>query len=245
MTDHARSPGARTGAIEGLGGAPVPSVVVVTSCTGSKATSSDAALTQSDFRIGGEHLKAREWALRREIRPAEEMYTGEQHVRLMRGVRAARDAGHDVRVRIVSAGYGLISEQHPVAPYDVTLSNMSRPDARDWGAELGLPFALRALLLGGQDLTIVALGETYLDACGIKGAVRSRNPVWFLGGAGLGRRIEWSESVRHVRLETSDTARFGVGLVGLKGEVVSRMLERVAAGGALDPKAPLIVDGLA
>lgn len=44
---------------------------------------------------------------RRVPAPAEDLYLGEQHVRLMRGVRAARTAGHQVQVFIVSAHHGL------------------------------------------------------------------------------------------------------------------------------------------
>ena len=62
-------------------------------------------LTQTDFARGAAHVQAREQELRDFLRPAQEIYTGEQHVRLMRGVAKARKAGMECAVSILSAGY--------------------------------------------------------------------------------------------------------------------------------------------
>src|SRR5436309_1114013 len=63
-------------------------ILVITSCTGKKEVSHERRLTLKDFRKGAEHIGRREEALRALMRPAEELYAGEQHVRLMRGVAA-------------------------------------------------------------------------------------------------------------------------------------------------------------
>jgi hypothetical protein len=61
---------------------PAPAHIrVLTSCTGSKLAS-------------------------REPRPAEQLYTGQHHVRLMRGVLDARASGLQIDVSIVSARLG-------------------------------------------------------------------------------------------------------------------------------------------
>ncbi len=56
------------------------------------------------------------------------MYTGWQHLYLMRGVdRLRRAFGDDfVDLRIVSAGYGLIAADREICPYDVTFSKMDK-----------------------------------------------------------------------------------------------------------------------
>jgi hypothetical protein len=87
-------------------------ILVITSCTGEKAVTSDQALTLEDFARGSQHVKQREKELKDLMRPAEELYTGQQHVRLMRGVQALREhrnhKGTPLKLDlwILSGGYG-------------------------------------------------------------------------------------------------------------------------------------------
>src|SRR5947209_6904161 len=114
-------------------------IVVITTCTGEKATAHERALTLRDFRKGGEHVAARERELAEVLRPAEEMYTGLQHARLMGGVRAGAGAhaGNGSQPRrlslfILSAGYGLIPAGRKVAPYECTFNGMKARELRKW-----------------------------------------------------------------------------------------------------------------
>jgi hypothetical protein len=66
-------------------------VVVVTSCTGEKAASPAYPLTLQDFAEGGARLACREKELAAYQRSAAALYTGQQHVRLMRGVQTFRN----------------------------------------------------------------------------------------------------------------------------------------------------------
>jgi len=68
---------------------------LISSCTGEKSVSSPDQLTLKDFRRGDAHVRARAAALGDLLAPAEELYTGLQHQRLMRGVVAARRATVD------------------------------------------------------------------------------------------------------------------------------------------------------
>jgi hypothetical protein len=54
------------------------------------------------------------------------MYTGQQHKRLLAGIKEAerRVPGLDVDLRIVSAGYGLIPDSNRIAPYEATFNDM-------------------------------------------------------------------------------------------------------------------------
>ena len=65
-------------------------ILILTSCTGEKTVTDPRQLTFQDFRKGAEHVAAREGELAQLLTPAEELYTGQQHVRLMRSVRALR-----------------------------------------------------------------------------------------------------------------------------------------------------------
>ncbi len=92
-------------------------ILIITSCTAEKVHAPDNQLTLEDFRKGPEHVRARERQLKDMLMPAGEIYTGEQHARLMRGVKAARENGIDCTVDILSAGYGFIPEDRVIAPY--------------------------------------------------------------------------------------------------------------------------------
>lgn len=97
--------------------AAIDRVLVISSCTGAKVEASPNERTLDDFKAA-DRLATREAELSQHIRPAGEMYAGEQHTKMMDGVAAIRTRfGRDaVTVNIVSAGYGLIEESRPIAP---------------------------------------------------------------------------------------------------------------------------------
>lgn len=203
-------------------------IIVITSCTGRKALSCQDQLTIDDFKHGKEHVATREGELAAFLAPAEEMYTGEQHLRLMRGVKYARTAGYEVDVWIVSAGYGLIHGSQVIAPYNVTFSNMRPAQLRDWSLHLGVHQSLRNLLKQPADGALVLLGDRYLQAAALEHVTDVAYPAWAICGAGSTNRF--GSSFRLHLVEQSDTTRFRVGMVGIKGEVAARALEKLALG---------------
>jgi hypothetical protein len=68
---------------------------IVTFCTGEKAHPPAKALTLEDFQAGAAHVKRREQDLNQFLTPAAQLYTGEQLVRLMRGLSALRTTPAD------------------------------------------------------------------------------------------------------------------------------------------------------
>lgn len=194
-------------------------ILVLTSCTAKKKYT--AQLCWADFEKGTHLTKSLKFT------PAGEMYTGEQHVRLMRGVKAARAAGVEVEVWILSAGYGLIPETQSIAPYEATFLALPEKELKRRAGILGLPKKVPKLLnRSGYDLKIIMLGEHYLKTFSLAD-VHSKDPVVILGSQILKERP--SPAMLHkIILETEDTRRFGCGLVGLKGEVVARMLGQIS-----------------
>src|SRR4051812_44365113 len=91
---------------------------VLTSCTGSKVPA------------------------RRPV-PAEDLYCGQHHVRLMRGVCEARDEGLDVDLSIVSAGHGIIDGHERLSPYEQTFQGKSNDARRALARTLAIPQTLR------------------------------------------------------------------------------------------------------
>ena len=198
-------------------------ITVITSCTGTKAVRLPNQLTLADFRRGREHVTARESEIPGQSLPAEYMYRGEQHLRLMRGVHAARQAGIEVNLRIVSAGYGLVSADTPLKPYDATFDDLPAKEARKWADQLGLSTQLQNALAEPADCALILLGGTYLKVCGLDKVRTAPRSTWALCGTGAVRRFP--EAIEPIPLTEADTRWFNAGLVGLKGEVAARILE--------------------
>lgn len=93
------------------------------------------------------------------MRPAGTLYSGEQHVRLMRGVRAAREQGAEVSVSILSAGDGVVEEGQMIAPYEMTFNTMKKKESRAWATMLGIQKRVREVLAAPSDMTLILLGD--------------------------------------------------------------------------------------
>jgi hypothetical protein len=58
-------------------------IKIITSCTGEKALSMENQLTKADFQAGRATIARQEQEHAQHLLPAGEMYTGQQHQRLM------------------------------------------------------------------------------------------------------------------------------------------------------------------
>lgn len=209
-------------------------ILIITSCTGHKAVDHERKLTQADFAQGPEHVAAREAELADLLTRTEDLYTGEQHVRLMRGVRQLRDSIEPERdlqldVRILSAGYGLVPGNRLLAPYDCTFEGMKKRELRAWADQLGVPGAIREVLVQPYDLAFLLLGEPYLEACALDDGVSLGGPTIAFTSTKMASRLPQLPNLRTVVLRNRDATRFSCGLVSLKGELTARLLQRVAS----------------
>lgn len=176
---------------------------VLTSCTGAKAST-------------------------REPLPAEELYCGQHHVRLMRGVAQARGEGLGVDLAIVSARHGVVEGWEPLLPYEQTFQGKPASTRRFLARKLEVPTAARRALDQPADLHVVLLGDDYLEACELGDDVRPSAPALVLCAAGTALRMRPIPHVHVIALATDDTRRFHCGLVALKGEVGGRLLAHIA-----------------
>lgn len=115
---------------------PIRHIQVITSCTGLKAIHHERQLSYHDFQRGLDWIRHREAGL--ETLPAERMYQGGQHRKLMEGVDSAR-SDFEISVKVVSAGYGLVDGETPIAPYETTFNSLSLEQVRQHGRALELP----------------------------------------------------------------------------------------------------------
>jgi hypothetical protein len=203
-------------------------LLVISQCTGKKAVKVPA-LTRDDF-ADPDRLVQREHELAWVRRPAAAMYTGPQHVYLMRGVETLRRAFGDdfVDLRIVSAGYGFIEADRAICPYNVTFNDMGKAEARAWAQHLGVPRDVRAAL-EDVELAIFLLGSSYLDAIDLPIPARNDQRLIFLAAPSESSRLAAGAGVVTVPAGKSETARYGSGLVALKGKMFERFAEALAA----------------
>lgn len=197
---------------------PAPSILVFSSCTARKATT-DAA----------------------DAVPAEELYTGQQHLRLMRGVWAYRSAGERagaLDLRILSARHGVIAANTPITSYDATFAGMAQPELRAHSSRLEVPGDVARLLSAPRQLTILLLGERYLRAADLATSLALGAPTIAFVSPRAARRLPRLPHLHPITLDNRDATRFSCGLIALKGELTARLLTGLAG----DPSARVPLD---
>jgi hypothetical protein len=183
-------------------------LLVITSCTARKLRTAD----------GHQHT-------------AESLYTGQQHLRLMRGVKVYRDAQQPagpLRFRILSAYYGLLSPKTKVETYDHTFAGQSAAAIRREAHEKNVPSAIHGALRKRFAGGVLLLGNSYLRACELDEHVKLGGPLVSLCSPAVARRMPRIAGLRTIPLTNADARRFSVGLIALKGELAGRMLSRLA-----------------
>lgn len=165
--------------------------------------------------------------------PAEELYQGQQHIRLMKGVEALRTSGRGTaRVSIVSARYGVVRGRDVIKPYDETFQGMGPQRIRNAANRIAIPEGARRFLLeGGFDLKIIALGDAYLEACSInfenRDLFRTMTVVYCSKRRAKRMPID-NNNLAVVALGNQEASRYNCGIVGLKGELARRLLTTLA-----------------
>jgi hypothetical protein len=207
-------------------------LLVIGSCTGSKSDDGCPAhskLVEDDFDDPA-RLRQRESELRNWLKPAAEMYTGRQHTQMMDGVRIIRSSfGPDAcSVAIVSAGYGLITERRPIAPYDLTFQGMPKPLIRTRGDKLHIPDQLREVI-SEFSLAIFLLGDDYLRSARPPIVPMKSQRFIYFGSPRL--RECHNAGVVVLPAAQPEATEFGDGVVSLKG----RMFFLLAAGLRREP----------
>lgn len=179
-------------------------ILIVSSCTATKIERSD----------GG-------------ARWAESLYGGQQHVRLMRGVKEYRDAelpAGRLQFHILSAYYGLLSARRSIASYDHSFSGLPTEAIRRQGLDKKVPEDIREVLGKPFDLGILMLGDPYLRACDLDIDVKIAGPTVAFCSPKVARWLPRLDGLRIVELSNREARRFSCGLIALKGELGGRIL---------------------
>lgn len=206
-------------------------ILVLTSCTGEKKFKPENQLTMADFeKISSKEFKQREKELSAYKLPAEEMYTGQQHLRLLRGLKLMTDASKgdiSIDLKILSAGYGLLDDTASIVPYEMTFSGMKAKQLRNWADFLKIPEKVLSAI-EDYELSIFLLGKEYLKAIKFPKTLNTKATLVFLAGKGSETLLPTGPNIKTVFLGNADTRRMGAGLVALKGRAMEILGEKAA-----------------
>jgi hypothetical protein len=206
-------------------------VLVISSCTGAKASENKLAPTITDFEKGEAHIQQLHKKLVEMMLPAKDLYTGLQHVYLMNAIRYLQENHSSVEIdlHIVSAGYGLVNSNDSLPPYEVTFTGMKSQELKAWSSSLNIPEDFAKLVSKPYDLILLLLGNEYLAACQLNDGVRFNAPtIAFCGKAQLPKLQKFS-NVTTVLLTNEDAKadKFSSALISIKGNITNRFLVKL------------------
>lgn len=161
--------------------------------------------------------------------PAKRLYTGEQHRRLMAGIRELAPV-MPVELWVISAKAGLISGEERLAPYDESFAGMPAPRLRALAGELEIPQQFRARVAESAALTVVLAGSDYYDAAALERPTAWGSPTLLLTSTSRAVRAPRHPQLRPLAVSQAHAKRWSLPLTLLKGELVGRMLATLARG---------------
>jgi hypothetical protein len=170
--------------------------------------------------------------------PAEEIYLGEQHRRLMRGIHAFRRSPltGNLDLRIVSAGLGLIPGERRIAPYDATFQAMPKDEIDRRAEAMRIPQEVGALLQQERAMNIILLGSEYMRAAGfLQHQTFSALTLIFCSKEWVSH-FRGNPSIITIPSGHQQGRDLRCGLVWIKGEMASRLLSMIADEPGLIPE---------
>ena len=154
--------------------------------------------------------------------PAERLYAGEQHRRLMAGITALRDHFR-VDLWVISARAGLIAGDEEIAPYDESFSGLPAREAREQGDRLGISTDLRRVVAEPCKLTVLLVGNDYFDAARLDDQVDWASPTLALVSPSRAARMPAHPHLRPLVVGQTLAREWSLPLTLLKGEIVRRV----------------------
>jgi hypothetical protein len=192
-------------------------LLVVGSCTGEKEIRGcPYSLTEADFDDPVALLR-REAELRRWVLPAARLYTGWQHRYTMMGVNTIRQRFGSAAcvLKIISAGYGLVSEDRSLVPYEATFQHKRPTWIKERAQKLGIPQRLQQAIRDFEAV-IFLLGKEYLIAVHPPSLAPAQTQRLIFLASNAKLPFHPNATVVPAGLEAT---RFGAGLVALKGKM--------------------------
>lgn len=211
-------------------------ILVIDQCSGSKEFPEGAPVFDKHETL--EHTA--EELLARDNVPgiaARDLYTGRQQGFVKDAVRQLKRSGHDVTRYFISAGFGLVGEDEPLPPYEVTFSSMSVGEIRDRSRQLKIKQDLRTVLEDTTyDIVFFTLGSDYYTSVDIDSMVQEIGADKI--GVVFNRNIvgEQFDNIVSVDARTEDAKNHETIVIGLKGLYMKNFAKRVNEQSTIDPE---------
>lgn len=207
-------------------------IMILTNCSNRKKYTPDNKLTKEDFHVDDpEHLVRRKAELAAFELPAYVMYKGRQHNTLIRNANKARALGLDVSIDIVSAGFGLLSSEDVIVPYDYAFEGMKETEQAQRAHELNLPTIIRNWFEAPAPLKIVILGKTYLNVLRLYSDVVYPSPTIFIVGKNSVFQTPTGTNIVVIPVSLEHATRFSESAIELKSFLTGKILHRYAQEG--------------
>lgn len=161
--------------------------------------------------------------------PAERLYAGEQHRRLMAGVDELRNY-RPVEVWVISAKAGFLAGERPTATYDDSFTRLGPGELRRRADDLGIAETLRAVARQPRQLTVILAGNEYFDAARLDEPVEWSGATLALVSPRSASRMPADEFLRVVPVGQAEAKRWSLPLTLLKGEIARRLFSAIALG---------------
>ncbi|QSW98186.1 hypothetical protein SAMN05444422_1045 [Halobiforma haloterrestris] len=216
-------------------------ILVIDQCSGSKDIPEGAPVFDDKETL----QFSREELLERDNVPAinaKDLYTGRQQEFVKEAVRRLKGEGHDVERYFISAGFGLVSEDEPLPPYEVTFSSMGVADIRERSKQLSIQADLEQVLNESDyDVVFFTLGKDYYTSIDIDNMVQDVRSDRI--GVVFNRELvdDQFDNIVSVPARTEDAKNHGTIVVGLKGHYMKNFAHRIDSVESLEPEA---IEGL-
>ncbi|WP_267644036.1 hypothetical protein [Haloarchaeobius amylolyticus] len=216
-------------------------ILIVDQCSGSKDVPDDfEPFDAADIDGNGRaELLARDGVPSLKARA---LYTGRQQGYIDNAVDSLRADEHDVDRLFISAGFGLVDEETPLPPYEVTFADMTATEINDRAERLNLTRDLVDHIDNAEhyDAVFFPLGTDYyraLDFDAVLDAVAEDTHVVVFNKEELA-----ADDSRVVSLSarTAEAKEHGTIVVSLKGRYLEYFADHVGAGKTIDSVEDLI-----
>ena len=163
-----------------------------------------------------------------------DLYTGNQNRELVKGVDLLRQIEKtEVKLSIISAGFGLVEENDTLPTYDCSFSGMKKSQIQERAEWLEIPSDFEELLVSGFDLTYLALGKKYFLTLGDKWKSKSNTTIIGFNWNLCEKEILCIPSAHDIVSSFSRNGHKIHGVTGFKGDLL-----RILADYALKQKNP-------
>jgi len=163
-----------------------------------------------------------------------DLYTGNQNRELVKGVDLLRQIEKtEVKLFIISAGFGLVEENDMLPTYDCSFSSMKKSEIQERAEWLGIPSNFKKLITSGYDLVYLALGKKYFLTLGDGWMSTSSTTIIGFDKWLSGEQMLCIPSAYEIVSSYSQNGHKIHGVTGFKGDLL-----RILANHALHQKNP-------